>query len=202
MFPPQARGWTPMQRAVVSLRRVSPAGAGMDPRGCSRCSPRSCFPRRRGDGPPPAHLVRRQLQFPPQARGWTPIGRAVGVSPDVSPAGAGMDRSGRRCSPTLSSFPRRRGDGPGGAVVAGELDAFPPQARGWTPSTSSRATRSTVSPAGAGMDLPLVAVTGDGDRFPRRRGDGPATDAERRADASFPRRRGDGPVSMSASAFA
>ncbi len=152
MFPPQARGWTCYRLHFVASRSVSPAGAGMD-----RCRPSegprsSRFPRRRGDGPlgngsPPAAGV-----FPPQARGWTRLGAGAGPGADVSPAGAGMDRTMTSAAWASTGFPRRRGDGP--QPVQGQVrwDLFPPQARGWTVESVWGSHAASVSPAGAGMD--------------------------------------------------
>ena len=70
--------------------------------------------------------------FPPQARGWTlPDGSCTEVA-EVSPAGAGMDRTAGFGGLVLSRFPRRRGDGPGEEINFDNIPTFPPQARGWT----------------------------------------------------------------------
>ena len=111
-----------------------------------------CFPRRRGDGPVADAEEQPPDRFPPQARGWTGHRNGASETPDVSPAGAGMDlvatgeRLPRHC------FPRRRGDGPLASDADLYGDWFPPQARGWTGGTGDRRLEVGVSPAGAGMD--------------------------------------------------
>ena len=91
-FPPHARGWTLAPSRTPGCSMVSPARAGMDPwRPHDMRNPR-CFPRTRGDGPPPRILSPTMTSFPPHARGWTggwwyDTGEFV-----VSPARAGMDR--------------------------------------------------------------------------------------------------------------
>ncbi len=114
-----------------------------------------------------------ELQFPPQARGWT--GRNVGgyLRLNVSPAGAGMDPVDCRAGPGGDRFPRRRGDGPDATAVTLRFSLFPPQARGWTSVILGDSRRKTVSPAGAGMDRRARRRAPSRDRFPRRRGDGP-----------------------------
>ena len=151
-FPPQARGWTPGRRLLFGPEAVSPAGAGMDrPLALPPVVP-SCFPRRRGDGPLKERRRGGFRPFPPQARGWTGGRGGFVHRPDVSPAGAGMDRDGSRTALAGESFPRRRGDGPPNSPQLRAQSMFPPQARGWTPPLRLRLLRRPVSPAGAGMD--------------------------------------------------
>ena len=154
-FPPQARGWTRVVQVKSVIPLVSPAGAGMDldRRDC-RPPPR-CFPRRRGDGPTICLLLFFVQVFPPQARGWT-VDEEIPPGPrHVSPAGAGMDLSIPTKSAVAPCFPRRRGDGPDTKTYRGTCSTFPPQARGWTAHLRMGRKASQVSPAGAGMDLPI-----------------------------------------------
>ena len=92
----------------------------------------------------------------------------------VSPARAGMDPNALRLVGHTVGFPRTRGDGPEDYAAAGKAWAFPPHARGWTPSPIHADCPSSVSPARAGMDPVThscrLSVLG----FPRTRGDGPA----------------------------
>ena len=156
----------------------------MDPERALRLAPDRRFPRRRGDGPSPAHHGAAGRAFPPQARGWTMDSVAVVRATPVSPAGAGMDPTGGGGRLRGNCFPRRRGDGPRSAPTASCSLRFPPQARGWTVGRGGGRGEGGVSPAGAGMDLrPGRRPLGPGG-FPRRRGDGPdtsrATDRPRR----------------------
>ena len=144
------------------------------------------FPRRRGDGPYHAQRGGVAHRFPPQARGWTRPSMVRTHSVTVSPAGAGMDPCITHTNPTNLCFPRRRGDGPWICACALYGEAFPPQARGWTPGRSPLRPRVSVSPAGAGMDLCAIGWGGECTRFPRRRGDGPGGTPQHRRYLAFP----------------
>ena len=158
----------------------------MDPRPAGNATDSACFPRRRGDGPDLRKTCRKFAPFPPQARGWT-----VGVPgdlpfSDVSPAGAGMDPPPRRGLSSPRCFPRRRGDGPGNGTRPALRPKFPPQARGWTVGHPVGVQPFRVSPAGAGMDRPGIPSLRPDDRFPRRRGDGPARQSRFSRRSGFP----------------
>ena len=131
-FPPQARGWTRQAEGDRKRPAVSPAGAGMDPSVPRRRARSGGFPRRRGDGPVMRDALLRRGEFPPQARGWTPLPPSSTATTSVSPAGAGMDPRTAPSRPASTRFPRRRGDGPLNCSLDSCLVLFPPQARGWT----------------------------------------------------------------------
>ena len=152
LFPPQARGWTPRYNWRILRNCVSPAGAGMDRDRRVHGLNDSRFPRRRGDGPRSLRWHKRQIQFPPQARGWTVIAQILPIGSAVSPAGAGMDPMARKLRACPCRFPRRRGDGPRARNGRYWRKPFPPQARGWTAGNFSTHRDPEVSPAGAGMD--------------------------------------------------
>ena len=139
-----------------------------------RCgTPRTCFPRRRGDGPLQSGELTEAERFSPQARGWT-RSRGGGEQPaGVFPAGAGMDPPAGGRTRTCPGFPRRRGDGPYWAGTVVYVDGFSPQARGWTIPGALTASTARVFPAGAGMDPRGGRRSTRRYGFPRRRGDGP-----------------------------
>ena len=114
------------------LKRVSPAGAGMDRPEGQESEGEDRFPRRRGDGPPSGAGRISISSFPPQARGWTRTIDSCAQAIKVSPAGAGMDLREAAVVSVELRFPRRRGDGPFYAMVRINTAGFPPQARGWT----------------------------------------------------------------------
>ena len=174
-FPPQARGWTQLLQLDRMDAPVSPAGAGMDLAITDDPAPSRRFPRRRGDGPPPAPSPATRRAFPPQARGWTSRRRPPALPRRVSPAGAGMDPWPATTPTGSPRFPRRRGDGPPPGPPGPPPDRFPPQARGWTPGETGEPVRVRVSPAGAGMDPGRVDGRPRASGFPRRRGDGPSS---------------------------
>ena len=92
---PHARGWTEPTLTDPHNWWVSPARAGMDlcrvARGLRSCRfprtrgdgppclnsepSRASFPRTRGDGPEETQTCEYGQQFPPHARGWTPVWR-------------------------------------------------------------------------------------------------------------------------------
>ncbi len=171
--PPPTRGWTRTPMAASSIRRVSPAHAGMDPRApfCRMTS--TCLPRPRGDGPRPPHGRVLRRGSPPPTRGWTRGLPHRRTGRRVSPAHAGMDP--RSLAGCIMSFclPRPRGDGPrvGGAGTEGT--ASPPPTRGWTRGRVLNRQPVLVSPAHAGMDPTATPATRGEASLPRPRGDGP-----------------------------
>ena len=158
----------------------------MDPATPRRTTASTGFPRRRGDGPRVRLFAGCHSLFPPQARGWTPSARRRWRPSSVSPAGAGMDPRWRTGGFEPRSFPRRRGDGPSTRSPPPAGRPFPPQARGWTSSPTTRARGTGVSPAGAGMDREPRRRPRRRGRFPRRRGDGPQGGVELVPDQEFP----------------
>ena len=173
LFSPQARGWTSETPPPPESLTVFPAGAGMDLPGLRISGASRSFPRRRGDGPLPRPPPAGRSRFSPQARGWTPGGATWHPGGGVFPAGAGMDRLASAVHKNLSSFPRRRGDGPPCGGCSDDPSTFSPQARGWTRLPSQHLVQGYVFPAGAGMDPVGFAAEEAPDGFPRRRGDGP-----------------------------
>ena len=168
-FPPRARGWTPGAGRAGRCRTVSPASAGMDPRGLPAGRVPVRFPRERGDGPSKTDQLGTGHVFPPRARGWTHDLVVLGDGRNVSPASAGMDRPSleESCCPPLT---------------------FPPRARGWTAVYRVLDTVHMVSPASAGMDLQSPHGSEPRRSFPRERGDGPTCPAGSRATPPFPPR--------------
>ncbi len=172
-FPPRARGSTLAPNSTLSVIRVSPARAGIDPPpSLPRWRSRS-FPRARGDRPPVAPDHAAGSPFPPRARGST-SGRDRGQHrPPVSPARAGIDPCGSSRVACHCRFPRARGDRPIDGEIGRVHKEFPPRARGSTPHGPILQVGRAVSPARAGIDRrpgPTAACRGS---FPRARGDRP-----------------------------
>ena len=92
----------------------------------------------------------------------------------VSPAHAGMDPWAIYGCGRPMRFPRTRGDGPHAPAQATPAPSFPPHTRGWTRDVGCQGGQVRVSPAHAGMDLPLDRMIHPWLSFPRTRGDGPA----------------------------
>ena len=145
----------------------------MDPRRLSVVSTVTSFPRTRGDGPVLWSSTMNSSAFPPHARGWTALTNMLREGLTVSPARAGMDRSGAAAIRRAFGFPRTRGDGPVKLDQVRREDGFPPHARGWTCRMVWCANSQMVSPARAGMDPSGYARSCRIRGFPRTRGDGP-----------------------------
>jgi len=144
------------------------------------------FPRPRGDGPRIPCAVSSPDRVPPPTRGWSDQRAELAGHGDGSPAHAGMVR-GMQGRPLGSlRFPRPRGDGPGGCVVVQTPYRVPPPTRGWSPCQFLYMLRDRGSPAHAGMvptTQPLFPIFA---RFPRPRGDGPASITTSFAAAAVP----------------
>ena len=63
-FPPHARGWTRSGLGACARLTVSPARAGMDRHRSNRHRRLHRFPRTRGDGPVPGHVIVYEVGFP------------------------------------------------------------------------------------------------------------------------------------------
>ena len=155
-FPPHVRGWTHQGRYRVSLGKVSPARAGMDPLGTVSSTQDLRFPRTCGDGPEYDLSLGEVGAFPPHVRGWTAVAVSNKFSCLVSPARAGMDPVDNTSFGRVESFPRTCGDGPRLWQQWAGSTQFPPHVRGWTVGATLRDFFRRVSPARAGMDLRLI----------------------------------------------
>ena len=155
------------------LDHVSPAYAGIDPRGSLGVRGTPGFPRIRGDRPETSTRCRRRSAFPPHTRGSTE-GRKLPLDGMwVSPAYAGIDRRHLLDAAADRRFPRIRGDRPKAANSRSMACGFPPHTRGSTWCARFTPSDFVVSPAYAGIDLRLSVVCVTADRFPRIRGDRP-----------------------------
>ncbi len=90
MFPPRERGWSLTMRNVGRTMSVSPARAGMVPRGDAFAHGAAGFPRASGDGPTVAAPEVSPRTFPPRERGWSRARSQEAQGRVVSPARAGM----------------------------------------------------------------------------------------------------------------
>src|SRR5690606_38235336 len=108
------------------------------------------------DGPTLKALLDAWEGSPPHARGWTRAHDDIAHVAVLSPARAGMDHNRARRTSGGFSLPRTRGDGPQAMRRFVDDLTSPPHARGWTSLRDTRLCVSLLSPARAGMDLPLV----------------------------------------------
>ena len=118
----------------------------------------------------------RHPRVSPPTRGWTPNGSIWHVVRQGFPAHAGMDPVVRSAAETRPRFPRPRGDGP---AIHGRHPYPPtvsPPTRGWTVAYQRPAVVAGGFPAHAGMDPGNQAGGRMTLRFPRPRGDGPASE--------------------------
>ncbi len=92
-----------------------------------------------------------------------------------SPAPAGMVPTSARRPIGGKRFPRTRGDGPPSSSALAITPRVPPHPRGWSPSGVRGAGPHRGSPAPAGMVPAQRSPRTRPGRFPRTRGDGPAS---------------------------
>ena len=186
VVPPHPRGWSPYLRSAFRSPPGSPAPAGMVPSRCStKASPR-WFPRTRGDGPGGAGRGPGGVEVPPHPRGWS-LAYAWAVKNFVgSPAPAGMVPEHGTRPQGHSWFPRTRGDGPAESAAARLAAMVPPHPRGWSLVDADVAGQRHGSPAPAGM-VPSASPSAIlHSRFPRTRGDGPASRSSPASPARVP----------------
>ena len=173
--PPPTRGWSPRGWKARSGVSGSPAYAGMVPVVASDVGKIVRFPRLRGDGPQCGLRRRPGWPVPPPTRGWSPGYPARAALPRGSPAYAGMVLQGDRDKPKRVRFPRLRGDGPAANMTSDNVNKVPPPTRGWSWTDYPPRAICPGSPAYAGMVPTGAAQNGLPSRFPRLRGDGPAS---------------------------
>ena len=145
----------------------------MDPARWTATAGSSGLPRTRGDGPRLARVVAPRDAASPHTRGWTRVTTTAPANAEGFPAHAGMDPAASRRSQTRGRLPRTRGDGPVARLGHGARTEASPHTRGWTRSSSSRATAQPGFPAHAGMDRRTPSGPARRWRLPRTRGDGP-----------------------------
>ena len=174
-LPPRSRGSTRAQGSGVHAVDASPALAGIDLFKVQTDLQLSRFPRARGDRPRDAAPAPGSVWLPPRSRGSTLDDLHVVLLLKASPALAGIDphRSTRR--PTRTRFPRARGDRPADADRRKLQRLLTPRSRGSTPARSRKNLKYPASPALAGIDPAGRAAVPPASRFPRARGDRPAS---------------------------
>ena len=129
---PPTRGWTHASECRRTGKGGFPAHAGMDLLPWRAPPGRSGFPRPRGDGPYYCGKNARGRWVSPPTRGWTFLVIGLKKLGGGFPAHAGMDRSPTRQRPSVSWFPRPRGDGPMSEDVPAVSMEVSPPTRGWT----------------------------------------------------------------------
>src|SRR5690606_1109202 len=173
LCPPHTRG-SPRRILVGDIpAQVSPAYAGIDPRLYEVIRDFCCFPRIRGDRPCAQVDGILDTAFPPHTRGSTPEFFARQISGAVSPAYAGIDPAAGPARTSWIGFPRIRGDRPRFAPIDAVAAQFPPHTRGSTVRWYRHTCPIPVSPAYAGIDLPVMRYGRPSSSFPRIRGDRP-----------------------------
>ena len=112
--------------------------------------------------------------FSPQAWGWTVTTHIRAFAHRVFPTGVGVDRDRPIAAATHRRFPHRRGGGPPAIDAQRAMEGFSPQAWGWTVLATNRFDALQVFPTGVGVDRYTRPIIQRFDRFPHRRGGGPA----------------------------
>ena len=133
------------------------------------------FPRIRGDVPYTRPRARVKPKFSPHTRGCSTFLFHRGRMLRVFPAYAGMFRRKICRKSLLRGFPRIRGDVPSALSGGFFLDWFSPHTRGCSDCGNAHRKRDGVFPAYAGMFRDRIHGAASKWRFPRIRGDVPAT---------------------------
>ena len=167
------RGWTARLAREVGDVGVVPAHAGMDRAPSRKSAPVTRCPRACGDGPDGDLDCQEMYELSPRMRGWTSSSRVAGMSSNVVPAHAGMDRYPIAMTNGANSCPRACGDGPNSDPLAPVCAMLSPRMRGWTGSWYEVNKNDVVVPAHAGMDRWTSAWRTPGRCCPRACGDGP-----------------------------
>ena len=129
-FSPHTRGCCAILFGGIYVEEVFPAYAGMFRAHRLREVFRRRFPRIRGDVPSATSRANLTRWFSPHTRGCSGPGWEKVCGGTVFPAYAGMFLFHSRNIHWPASFPRIRGDVPGGMDVSQAMDAFSPHTRG------------------------------------------------------------------------
>ena len=171
--PPHPRGSTQVEGAIAFGWLVSPAPAGIDPRHFAAYHFFLRLPRTRGDRPDKAVAALQEARSPPHPRGSTRTEHQQRRLAEVSPAPAGIDLVRVYSLGSHSSLPRTRGDRPPWLYRTHDVLRSPPHPRGSTLFGIFIMQVGFVSPAPAGIDLPLLLQSIHPESLPRTRGDRP-----------------------------
>ena len=190
-FSPRARGCSVLGLVATLNSSVFPACAGMFR--CTRAAANDVagFPRVRGDVPSAKVTWSVDQEFSPRARGCSLFLHHEAGGEVVFPACAGMFPALTSQNPPTISFPRVRGDVPGGRTYHRSGEKFSPRARGCSAGFVVFTMPRAVFPACAGMFLSPRRFCWVRMCFPRVRGDVPACSFVMQRQSKFsPRARG------------
>ena len=154
MFSPRTRGCSGKVEGLSLVKVVFPAHAGMFLAHCAGDMPQTCFPRARGDVPPPTDRTVQLFTFSPRTRGCSSITEIAQAYIDVFPAHAGMFLFRRAPGGIGRCFPRARGDVPLKPFSAAIWISFSPRTRGCSDAGHDTISLPAVFPAHAGMFRP------------------------------------------------
>ena len=152
-FSPRTRGCSLVAVLGPDGYNVFPAHAGMFLGRVWGCVFPRRFPRARGDVPNGIRKAWNTVAFSPRTRGCSPRYACDTEVVQVFPAHAGMFRGFRPWPGAGRSFPRARGDVPGGGGACGSSMGFSPRTRGCSLTTLLFTEVLNVFPAHAGMFL-------------------------------------------------
>ena len=184
--PPPTRGSTFPKPTERHGYHGSPAHAGID---LERLAGERCkrgLPRPRGDRPVAAVQTVAQIVAPPPTRGSTPAPSDCTMQWKGSPAHAGIDLPSVCSRSSRQRLPRPRGDRPCSSAISCAARMAPPPTRGSTPFSACPQCMRFGSPAHAGIDPTLAAVTTPSAGLPRPRGDRPQAERLRGAGLEAP----------------
>ena len=150
-FSPHTRGCSAMAWLLGMQHGVFPAYAGMFRQNLSSPLVMVGFPRIRGDVPLATKACLCMLTFSPHTRGCSCATWHATPEAYVFPAYAGMFLKAFYSAPTLTCFPRIRGDVPEWLRAYGNVRSFSPHTRGCSGLGHPGFPPANVFPAYAGM---------------------------------------------------
>ena len=167
---PPARGCSAHVRLPGTPRRVVPASAGVFRILPSPRRPRPSRPRQRGGVPSSPPSIGTRFWSSPPARGCSLMGSALTLALAVVPASAGVFLTRPRNALTAPRRPRQRGGVPYTEIVAANVRASSPPARGCSARYGCPPIKAGVVPASAGVFRSPRRSAPSWTRRPRQRG--------------------------------
>ena len=184
--PPQVRGKLLEKIGIEKENGITPAGAGKTARKVHGTSCIKDHPRRCGENARTAQDMRLWTGSPPQVRGKPERNISGRSGFGITPAGAGKTCFVILISSVLQDHPRRCGENRSGTVRTKTTRGSPPQVRGKPCCAFVTASRSRITPAGAGKTRYSCRMCSRSRDHPRRCGENKETMTEDAENAGSP----------------
>ena len=184
--PPQVRGKQAAESCQAAMLRITPAGAGKTQQFRQRNRIDSDHPRRCGENISDPACCSSIKGSPPQVRGKPERNISGRSGFGITPAGAGKTCFVILISSVLQDHPRRCGENRSGTVRTKTTRGSPPQVRGKPCCAFVTASRSRITPAGAGKTRYSCRMCSRSRDHPRRCGENKETMTEDAENAGSP----------------